>query len=98
MNINLRTIISSKNKTTLVAQNNMYLNYCILPSLYEHKREMIKQKPLSKSQLTKQTLVAHASKLITKINGSNPNWRLQYIYIHNNTTHKKRYVYSDYSQ
>ena len=36
-------------------------------SLRKHKREMIEQKPLPKSQLTKQTLVAHASKLIIKI-------------------------------
>ena len=40
----------------------MYLNYCILPALYEHKLEMIEQKPLPKTQPTKQTPVAHASK------------------------------------
>ena len=33
----------------------------------EHKREMIEQKPLPKSQRTKQALVAHASKLIIKV-------------------------------
>ena len=54
----------------LVAQNKNTLKH-------EHKREMIEQKPLPKSQLTKTTLVAHASKLVIKIQGSNPNWRLQ---------------------
>ena len=79
ININIRNIILkpySQRIGQLVAQNKNIFNYSILPSLCEHKREMIKQKPLPKSLLTKTTLVAHASKLITKIWGSNPNWRL----------------------
>ena len=80
ININIRNIILKpycQRIGQLVAQNKNILNYEILPSLCEHKREMLEQKPLPKSLLTKATLVAHASKLIIKIWGSNPNWRLQ---------------------
>ena len=57
---------------------------------------MIEQKPLPKSLLTKTTLVAHASKLIIKIWGSNPNWRLQLPFfdieelLHKNKTLRKK--------
>ena len=57
----------SKNATTLVAQNKTYLNYFSLSSLCEHKRKVTEQIPLPKPQLAKQTLVAHASKLIERM-------------------------------
>ena len=56
---------------TLVALSKIYLNCFSLLSLSAYKRKMIEQMPLPKSQLAKQTLVAHARKLVEKMQGSN---------------------------